>query len=242
MNVAILYSGYIRNLPETIYNNLDCFNGASNIDLYFSVWDRVGYVSNINSPDFLHSQRLLAADTAITESTIINIVPRNFSIKRIKIETYNPTDYKFDLINGTNDNINAQFYKIYDCCKLLDKNIEYDVVARMRCDFLINKKMDNSILLDLVKEDKIIFASKIWYNYTKEDHINHINDMFWITNPNIIDRTCNIYNNSYGINKVILDREQEYNNYGEDIVHMNLEAENLTRNIYTFDFDYNILR
>ena len=48
MKLAICYSGAIRTLPETISNNLDFFS-EFDIDLYFSVWDHVGYSDRINS-------------------------------------------------------------------------------------------------------------------------------------------------------------------------------------------------
>src|SRR6266699_3806894 len=99
MKIAILYSGFIRNLPETILNNLQCFDYAD-IDLYFSIWDKIGYADRINSPDFIKSKRILVNNSEITEKLLIDLVPKNTTIKNIKIEKSGKKNYKLDLING----------------------------------------------------------------------------------------------------------------------------------------------
>jgi len=244
MKVAILYSGLMRNLAETIHNNLEYFQYLTNdIDLYFSIWDNIGYADQINAPDNIKTNRILGENIKITEDVIRGLVPRNINIKKIKIEKYHLNNCQLDLINGI-DNLGlpGQFYKVLDCFDLLDSSINYDVIVRLRCDILLNNKMSSEYLLQSVADKKIIFASKIWYNYTWEPGIRCINDMIWVSNTELMKKSCSIYKNVNKINNIISNRNQTNINHGESICFMNLEAEDITNNIETFDFDYIILR
>jgi hypothetical protein len=241
VKIAILYSGLIRMLPETIQNNLDYFSG-NDIDLYFSLWDNVGYTDQINAPDNIYSKRLLPAETKITENYVRDIIPQHINIKKIKIET-NKNDIQFDLINGMDrPSLRQQYYKIWDCYNLLDRSIQYDAIIRLRCDLLLNNKIDFDYLFQSVLDNKIIFASKIWYDFTWKPGIECINDMIWISNDNLMQKACNIYMNADKINNIILSKNTNEINFGERICFMNLEAEKIIDNILTFDFDYQVLR
>lgn len=242
MKIAILYSGAIRNLIESISNNLEIFTTPSDqVDLYFSTWEDIGYVDNINSPDFLFSKRVIKKDAKVTENLIISLVPKSINIKNIKIEKYK-NDYQFELIGGVTENLSAQFYKISDCCDLLDKDTEYDMIVRLRCDILFNRKIDKNLLHQLTNDNKIIFSSKIWYNHEYQQGYRSINDMMWVANQNLIRKTCNAYKNTSAINEIIKIKNQIELNFGESVCFMNLEAEKLVDSIYTYDFDYRILR
>ena len=242
MKIAILYSGFVRNLPETISNNLSCFDYAD-IDLYFSLWNKVGYTDQINAPDNIVAKRILEKDIEITEEVVKNIVPTNVAVKKIKIEEYSSNKCHFSLINGLDRNgLGQQFYKVLDCFNLLDNSINYDAIIRLRCDMLLHNNINQNYLKQLVDDQKIIFASKIWYDYSWKPGIKNINDMLWISNFELMKKACNIYNNTDKINTIILNRKQNILNHGENICYMNLEAENIIYNITTFDFNYNILR
>ena len=93
-----------------------------------------------------------------------------------------------------------------------------------------------------VNNNKIIFASKIWYDYVWQPGIKNINDMFWISNKELMRKACNIYQNTEKINSIISNRKQTMLNHGENICYMNLEAEGIIDNIMIHDFDYQILR
>ena len=240
MKIAILYSGTIRNLNETINNNIDCFN-YGDIDLYFSIWDHIGYSDRINSPDYIMSNRILDKDTKITEDIIRNIVPQNINIKAIKIEKYNPDDYMLDLINGTdNPGLHAQYYKILDCFNLLDDSENYDFIVRLRCDLFLQEKISKEYIMEC--NNQIIFPSKIWYDYCWTAERSSINEMMWISNKELMKKVCNIYNNGDKINSIICNKNMTDPNYGESICFMNLMAENIAGNIKTFDFNYLVLR
>jgi hypothetical protein len=241
MKTAILYSGTIRTLAETIVNNIECFNYGE-VDLYFSLWDYVGYSDRINSPDYLMSERKLDKNTIITKELIESIVPKNVNIKIIKVEQYNANSYNLDLINGMdNSGLHAQYYKIWDCFNLLDEKINYDLIVRCRCDIILNNKMDQKELMENVANNRIIFTSKIWYDHPWNNH-TEINEMMWISNKELMRKACNIYNNADKINSIIKSDNKTDKNYGESICYMNLAAEGITDNIMTFDFNYNVLR
>ena len=242
MKVAILYSGLIRALSETIQNNLQCFGGAE-IDLYFSLWDHVGYADQINAPDNIKAQRLLNKDTKVTEEVVCNIVASQANIKNIKIEEYALNRCQFNLTNGLDRaGLNQQFYKVWDCYNLLDDSVNFDAIVRLRCDMLLHNKMNLDYMTQAVNNNKIIFASKIWYDYVWQPGIKNINDMFWISNKELMRKACNIYQNTEKINSIISNRKQTMLNHGENICYMNLEAEGIIDNIMIHDFDYQILR
>lgn len=251
IKIAILYSGAIRTLAETINNNLDYFLSIGNvtIDLYFSIWDHIGYTDHINSPDYIRSNRILSSDTIVTEDLIRKLVPNlpNVNIKAIKIEKYHHGAYHMHVTNGINPNLCSQYYKIWDCWKLLrpDYDYDYDFVIRMRCDLLLNNN-DGLLrclrLLQIKNKHLILFPNKIWYNYIKEPENTSINEMIWIAHPIFMKPACNIYNNSVLIDHIVVDRKQAHLNYGENICYMNLEVEKMADKIMLFDFDYRVLR
>lgn len=241
MKLAILYSGAIRTLSETINNNLDFFNDFD-IDLYFSVWEHVGYSPRINSPDYKMCGKRLPHDTRVNEELIRNLVGNKAIIKKIKIENYNSSNYVLNLFNGIdNSGLPSQYYKINDCFNLIDKT-RYDAIVRLRCDLLLQNKISATDIVSKVRSNKIIFPENIWYQHKKTKSIKDINEMIWISNFSNMKKACAIYNNSCKINKVIMENSYKETNYGERITHMNLEAENLVDNIETHDFDYLVLR
>lgn len=238
MKIALLYSGAIRNLAETIYNNISCFEQvASEIDLYFSVWDHVGYVNHLNAPDYIKGNRKINSDETVTEEMIKKIVGDRANIVKIKIQKYNDNNLNFSLINDLdNKGLKAQYYKIFDAFSLVEES--YDLLVRMRCDILMDKIPNLSNILN----NRIGFFSRIWYNHYWQPGFRSINEMFWIAPPEIMKKACNIYNNSGKINDIILQKNQEDRNYGESICYMNLEAENISDSIEMLDIDYKVLR
>lgn len=240
MKIALCYSGAIRSLSETLSNNLDAFSDFE-IDLYFSVWDHMGYSDRINSPDYIFGKREIDFTHEVDEDLIRSIVKGKANIKNIKIEKYIPGSYYFNLINGIdNPGLPAQYYKIQDCFNLI--NDDYDFIVRIRCDMIINQIPDKSFILDCVKDNKIIFPSAIWYNHYKTEEHSSINEMLWISNFELMKKCCSIYHNTEAINDIIQANQSLEINYGEKITYMNLQAEKLVDKIELFNFDYLIVR
>lgn len=242
MKIAILYSGALRNLAETIDNNLSLFPNCE-IDLYFSTWEHMGYSERINSPDYIPGSRVIPAESAVSEGLIRSLVPKKCNIKNIKIEKYEPTDYRFDLKNGLdNEGLAAQYYKIKDCYDLLDSDIEYDLIVRLRCDVLFTRRMNVERMKEIVDAGRLIFTDKIWYNHSHNKTTASINEMFWIGKGKIMRKACSIYDNADKINEVIDDQKMVNANYGESICWMNLYAQSIEDEVEIFDFDYRVLR
>lgn len=240
MKIAILYSGLIRTLTETIDNNLNYF-GDAEIDLYFSTWTNVGYTDQINAPDNVISARKLDEKTVITEQLLRHIVPAKANIKKVKIETYQPNMCQFDLVNGLDRvGLAPQYYKTWDCYRLLEG--QYDAVVKLRCDLFLRQQIDLDYLFGQVAEDKIVIPSKTWYDFTYQTGNNSVNEMMWIANQEVMKKACSIYINQDKINAIIRSNKQTHLNYGESISLLNFQAEGLVDGIRTFDFDYLVMR
>ncbi len=243
MKTAVLYSGNIRTLAETIDNNIAFFKSFSDeIDLYFSIWDHVGYIDHLNAPDYIKSKRIIDSNILVDENFVLNIVPKNVNIKHVNIERFDFVKFDMELINGLSNGLASQYYKMFDCFNLLDDSIEYDLIVRMRCDIIFNNTIEKNFLKELISNDKIIFNKYIWYQHEKTDINKSINEMVWFSNMDNMKKACNIYNNSDEINLIISDRNMIDLNYGESVCYMNLEVENLTKKISLYDFDYRVLR
>lgn len=242
MKLALLYSGAIRGLAETLQSNLEYFSRlSSDIDLYFSVWDHMGYVDKINSPDYIRLPRKLPEDTVVTEQVIKNLLP-NFQGKvKIKVESFRE-DLSFELDNGFANNLAAQYYKVHDCFALVEQPEQYECLGRMRCDLLLDNKITKEDFQSRVEDNKLIFTSKIWFEHESKPGIKEINEMMWFGKPELVEKTCNIYKNVDKINHIIRSRKQTNINFGENVCYANLEAEGLADSLSFFDFDYKVIR
>jgi hypothetical protein len=244
MRGALLYSGYIRTLPEVIENHIKCFSFVEHLDLYFSLWDRPGYIDRINSPDFLTAHHKYQDDQIIDENILNECIEHysNISIRKIKIEPYINNQYQMNLLNGCSNAVSSQFYKIYDCCTLLDPTIDYDFVARMRCDIRLENMIEQQKLIDCITNNHLLFTEKIWYNHSYKSGMSDINDMLWIGKKSLCKQACQVYKNVEKINNIIQQKEQIQINFGENLVYLNLVAEGIENHIELFDFDFRIIR
>lgn len=240
MKIALLYSGAIRNLAQSIHNNLDYFAKlADEIDLYFSIWDHVGYVDHLNAPDYIKAERVFLDNEKITNEKVESLIPvtaARIRIKEIKIESYNAENYS---MLGS-PNLGAQYYKILDCFNLLDEKENYDMIARMRCDVLLNNQISKEEVIKSLEDNKIIFSTDIWYEHPRQPAGLSINEMIWLARKDLMKKACNILNNEIEIAKIAETRNES--KYGESVCFMNLEVEDMVSNIHLFDFDYNVLR
>lgn len=244
MKVALFYSGALRNLAETIENNIAIFPGCE-IDFYISTWTHMGYSERINSPDYIRGERLIPNGTFVSDGLIRSLIPEEVNIKAVKIEKYVPGDYTFDLIGGLdNDGLPAQYYKIKDCYDLMDKEEDYDLEVRMRCDVLFGKSPTPLEMQETVESGRIIFTEKTWYDYPHDPGNGCINEMLWIGRGRRVEKACGIYNNAEGINEEIRNQNIEAMkpNYGESICWMNLVSKGIGADVETFDFDYRVVR
>lgn len=243
--IALLYSGCLRTLQEMLPRHCEYFlEHADSLDLYFSLWDHVGYVNHLNDEDFISAQRLTPPHSLITPELISSWVTQsNCQVVGSHIEKYHPNNCYFPLLNGlANDNLAAQYYKIEDCYKLVTNPFQYRALVRLRTDFWPRQPFSSSFLIQALDQKHAIFPHQIWRGFLKTPSITDLNESCWIAPPTIMDSLCQIYSNVEKINRIIVRRQQTGPNYGENICYLNVEAENLTNQLQYFDFDYKILR
>jgi hypothetical protein len=130
MKIALLYSG-LPNMTELIYNNhkkyiidhYDC-------DIYLSTYNIKNYETCIN-----------LLKPKITEIENWEILSDNFKQIAQKIVNKKPETIAINTL--------SMFYKIKQCFGLIDSNINYDAIIRIRLDNTFNSKLDIVLNEDL---------------------------------------------------------------------------------------------
>lgn len=152
MRVAFCISGELRTfLSQPVLNSYKHICSILNPDIFISIWDHVG-VSHCHRNgvvvDFEHK---------VDQTLLNNILP---NIKDVEIENYDvwknslSTDYvsimsRTDMDHRTKNSC-SQLYRIFKCNEL-KQNFEtvngfvYDVVFRLRPDFMLQDDVDLSI-------------------------------------------------------------------------------------------------
>jgi hypothetical protein len=221
MKIAICYSGNLRTYEHCVKNHL---NKIGDSDIYISTWDEISRSNKINDP--WHNKIDLNISEKIDANYINKVTPSSFNIKAIKIDNYKDCPLK----NLKSDNhLNYQYFKIKDCFNLIEKDIEkYDFIIRLRPDITIQ-----NISFD---ENHIIFNEYIWYNYQYAENRKAINEMIWISTPDLARKPTMIYDNLDKINNSIDSL------YGEAACYSNLKIENILDKVKIFNFKYNVVR
>jgi hypothetical protein len=223
MKIAICYSGNIRTFEYCVKNHSSLLEKC---DVYFSVWEEFGFSDRINDPSHIKIER--TGEEKVTEKYIIEKTPSNFNIKNIIIEKYEDVEIK-KIEN--NQGISYQYYKIKSCYdSLLWKKENYDYVIRLRPDIII----DNFHF----EEGKIIFDHNIWKGNIFREDKKSINEMIWISNMDLMYKSCKIYDN---IESILSSVTKDFI-YGESISFNNLIKENLLEFLSFRDFNYNVIR
>lgn len=216
---AILYSGNLRTYEHCVKNHARIFGEC---DVYFSVWDQWGYVDKINDPwhERLHGRR----QDRITKSLIEKLTPDCFKIKQIVINSYDDVQFGFEL--QKNNYLLYQYYKIFDCFSLLEK--QYNEIVRMRCDITIQGAE--------FKDGMLTCNSNIYYGKGRTKW--GMNEMIFGGNYEIMNRACRIIENAKDIN----DELPEKLVVGECFFYKHLEREGLLDKIYYYDFNFRVKR
>lgn len=221
MKIAICYGGNLRTYEYCVKNHANIIGDA---DVYISTWDEILVNDKINDP--WHYKVEINLPKIVTEDYIRSVTPDNFTIKSIKIDNYSNT-----IIKPIKNHIflNYQYVKIKDAFNLIiDK--DYDFIIRLRPDITIGQIK--------YSKDKIIHNEYIWYDFSKRINIEAINEMIWICNPELMEKTIRIYDNLEIIND-ILNHDLFY---GESICYKNLQIENIINDVELFNFDYRVIR
>lgn len=194
MKVAVCYSGLVRTLPkvydnhfENIYQHYDC-------DLYFHFWDSWGHGNVTNNYTY-------DKDDYLTEEEK-NLLVEKFKPKSYIFENFKDKEKIFEgLINYDNQeypyckNVLSMHYKIMKCNTLvINSNVNYDVVLRLRPDHMFTKKITFKNIVD-----NTIFTSMIPTRTNGSEGVNdqiaYGNTSSMVKYSNFFDMWKNIYVN-----------------------------------------------
>lgn len=221
MKFAICYSGNLRTFEYCVKNHAQFFKKA---DVYISTWDTISLSETINDP--WHIKVDTNIPTKVDVGYIQSLIPDNFNIKDINIESYE--NYKVTPLQNYN-HLWFQYYKIKDCFNLVKD--DYDFLIRIRTDITINKFY--------FEKGKLTFNENVWYNHKyNQNHHAHINEMIWVSDYELMEKSVRIYDNLETLNNTL-----PYDKfYGESITYNSLKMENLLDSLNFFDFEYRVIR
>jgi len=226
MKVALLYSGNFRTFNECAINHLNFFDQLfDQIDVYFSTWDKLNYTPWLNDPIHFFVKDRIPNESIITEDIIKGYIPEKWTIKFIEIDSYDQVD--FSNYTEKEKQLLYQYYKIDKCFKLVPKTNDYDLLIRIRPDITLNNQPSKDFINEIKNTNSILFNSNVWYDYPHKN--NDINEMIWLCDYNMMEKTSKIFDNFDNIKNMLGD-----NIYGEAVCYYNLILENIKDNIRLF--------
>lgn len=245
MKIALLYSGHIRTLANTLLHNVEYFKTVApqaQIDLYFSVWDTVGYVDHLNDERHVYSDHKTPANCKDIRKEIINIcnsLPVGVNLINIKIQAADDIAPKaLPQLNIDALNLKYQYYKMQDCFELIEQPKDYNIIVRMRCDVLLRNPIPAEVLQNALRKNEIILNKYVW-----QVHSSPVmeNEMFFMGNPTVMQKACKLPNNVHKINTLL--RNGHIQPFGESLFYGHLLSNNfVSTNSTHFDFNYQVLR
>lgn len=236
MKIALLYSGNFRTFNDCTQNHLEFFGDVfDNIDVYFSTWSEIKYTPWLNDPVHSYSNDRILETTKVNEDLIKNYIPKKWNLVSVDIQDYNSVDHlKFD---ESDKSLILQYYKIKKCFDLVPKKNDYDLLIRMRPDIKIGNKLGFDLLSHLVESKKILFNTNVWFDYPFQKKNSNINEMIWISNYDLMEKSSRIYDNFQTIKNTL-----GKNMYGESCCYQNLLLENIVDHLEFFNFEYTVIR
>jgi hypothetical protein len=237
MRVAVCYSGGLRTFKKCYEQNHRVLSQLGELDYYMVTWEKPCY-TKVARYDDIHAvmgdtiyEDLLKPDDIITTSYLNNIL----KFKICKVESM---DIMNLLINSCKDmswhimspsRLICQYYMMSVCNAWKNvSDIKYDLVVKLRPDVTIS-----NIPAD-IDPDKF-YINNIVYKDTKADIMDMINEMIYISNPENMNKMCNIYKN-------FRDLWEIQTGYGERVSRNNLEREGLLDKCEYFDFGITVIR
>jgi hypothetical protein len=237
MKIAVCYSGCLRTFKKCYEKNHGVLSKHGDLDYYITTWENPCY-TKVARYDDIHAingdtiyDDLLNPDEKITDSYLRQFLP----FKKIMIESMEVMD---SIINSCSDmpwnimspsRLLCQYYMMSSCNSWMrDSGVDYNLVVKLRPDVII-KKFPN------VENTDVIYLNSVVYKETKTDLLDMINEMVYVTNPENMNKICNIYRNFRNLWDVRVG-------YGERISRDNLENENLLDKCKLFDFEIEVIR
>ena len=186
INIAVYYSGHIRNFKDIILNHKRIFKYDNiTFDFYFTFW-RKNHSSLNDSWDYNNkNNKNLVEICNITEDDVYKICPnaKNVTILEEHILTPEYDGYKPSLI--------FQLYSLYNSYITLPGT--YDLYVRMRADTYFFKEIDWGNIIKNKDSYDIFLPELVWLdkpNFPKNDKFN---DYFWISSYETGKYICNLY-------------------------------------------------
>lgn len=199
MKIAICFSGQIRTAIETSENLIRYFGELyPKCDFFIHTWN-----VNTDKAGPPNSFEIIDDDT-------INKLIKIYNPKKIKIEDYIITNRnEFDNLAYKNGINNSMFYSFMHSIKLkkqyeLENNFKYDYVIKIRFDLIFNshRRLINDINMFLYEKENGIWIENIAPDYNEKTDM-WIDDVFYISTSNIMDKISNYYNFFKESNQII---------------------------------------
>lgn len=201
MKIALLLSGYIRNIDETYKIINEVFLSKYDCDIYLSTWSKIGNkispkIYGDKNTDWINNK-----DKLNIEKMLKLFKPIHYEIEDLE-EFNNIYDENFinDFMKKNNftsfsrcKNVLGQFYKIQRTWLLFEKNKkkDYDIIIRSRFDFEIIK---NNMNLNNLDNTSIYFSNNNFGNNNEKCDRIAVYDFFYISkNYENIKKLCNIF-------------------------------------------------
>lgn len=191
MKIAFCISGELRTfLSQNVIDSYKNLCSLLSPDVYISVWDHVG-VSHCHRNGIV-----VDFDDRINKDILIDTLP---NIKDVDIENYGSWKNNLCLenLNIISNNVMdfrtknscSQLYKIFKCNEMKQKyettnGFLYDIVFRMRPDFLFQTNLDLNI------QQNTIYHINSGFAY----YPNRIYDVFFYGDSVAMDKVCSTYN------------------------------------------------
>lgn len=255
MRIALLYSGQLRTLAETIESNIAYFKQFDDdvqIDLFFSLSTKMGYVNTLNDERHVYGSRRMKDEYAglgmldlIIDRVLCKKLKKAVLKKCAAIENTPLMNFEIQhscphplMVDSDKKNLIYQYYKIWNCYKMMKNPEEYDLIVRMRCDVILQSPPPAVILQDCLELGRLMVNNFVWANHKSETMVN---EMFFMGSPAVMAKACNIFNNFKAINGLIENKVCQA--FGESIFYGSLLTDNLAPDrLYKFDFDYKVIR
>ncbi len=253
MKIALLYSGQLRTLAETIATNLAYFKacGATHIDIYVCITNNVGYRNKLNDYRYVPGYRAVAKPF-ITIGDLDKIIEPYLN-ETVGKGTCVVKTIPFKLPNGETDiweshqhffnhNLITQYYLMQECINMVGHKrlSEYDMLVRMRTDVVLQNTINAQHLKGYICADQLIVDKHIYGNVESSTMVN---DGFFMGSPQVMFTACNVYENFKFLQSQIEDYcDNEFTNTPGSIFYCNLVIEEFDTRIIKHDFNYRVLR
>ena len=216
MKIAVCLAGHMRcykDLKENFYKFHNHISSFGEVEIFIATWNKYNVTNcwsnfhNLSLPDshnqFIDEEEIKrhynTTNIVVLDQDYYNSSNSPFLINKLTFKQYNYHP-KFLSENGIINYMNM-LYAIYNSNLLKSKyefknNIKFDIVFRVRPDFLFNENIYNFINNDSLKNNKLNTTKQV---VGTNGNFDVLKDQFLFGNSDIMD----IYNNSiYRVSEV----------------------------------------